>query len=122
MMNRVLSKVYILQLHQQKWYVGTTKNIETRINQHIRGRGSAWTQIYRPINIHHVVDGGNPIEMWYTLKFMDIYGIENVRGGPWVKPRLSKPTKKEIDRILMFFGNKCFKCGEKGHFSAQCKK
>ncbi len=120
--NEIISSVYVLQLVQQKWYIGTTNNFNARLNQHMKVRGSAWTQLYRPVNVHHVTEGGNPIELWYTLRYMEQYGIDNVRGGPWTKPCLSKPTKKQINGILMFLGDRCFRCGEKGHFASNCDK
>ena len=121
-MLKVLSKVYVLQLIQQKWYIGTTNNINSRLNQHMKGRGSAWTQLYKPISVYDIIEGGKPLELWYTLRFMEQYGVDNVRGGPWAKPCLSKPTRKQIGGILMFLGDRCFRCGQKGHFTSQCDK
>ena len=43
--------IYILQLEQNKYYVGKTGNPQFRLNNHITGSGSAWTKKYKPIKL-----------------------------------------------------------------------
>lgn len=83
--------IYILLLEECNWYVGLTKNICTRIRHHFLGMGAKWTKKYRPIAIHKI-QTFNPknskkkmqrIESLFTLFYMDLHGIEAVRGGWW---------------------------------------
>ena len=79
--------IYILGLKGSKYYVGKTSNIDKRIIQHHKGSGSAWTR-KNPVNkLLRVYNNCDPYdEDKYTLKLMDKYGIDNVRGGSYVNP------------------------------------
>ena len=74
--------IYVLKLKGSKYYVGKTSNIEKRLSQHSRGAGSSWTRKYpveRLLRVFHDCDSYD--EDKFTLKLMDKYGIDNVRGG-----------------------------------------
>lgn len=43
--------IYILELENQKYYVGKTENPEVRIDSHFQGEGSVWTKKYKPIRV-----------------------------------------------------------------------
>lgn len=49
-------------------------------------------------------------------------GIDNVRGSIYSRIVLKEEEKKQIKKILYEKEDRCFKCGEKGHFIKQCKK
>ena len=40
-----------------------------------------WTTKYKPIKVVELIEGDNYDEDKYTLKYMEQYGIDNVRGG-----------------------------------------
>jgi hypothetical protein len=52
---------------------------------------------------------------------MDIYGINNVRGGSFVSVKLKKSTIDTLKRMSNGTGNKCFICGKGGHFANNCQ-
>ena len=58
----------------------------------------------------------------FTLKYMDKYGIDNVRGGTFCQVYLNKTTTDFINKMLQGALNKCYKCNESGHFASQCVK
>lgn len=92
--------IYILELEQGKYYVGKTNDPETRINKHFDLEGSAWTKKYKPIReIQRISNCDNYDEDKYTLKYMDMYGIENVRGGSFVTLSLDESTITYIKSI-----------------------
>lgn len=75
--------IYVLKLQNNKYYVGKTDNLKRRLNQHIRGNGATWTKLYKPIDIIDLMEEEDNTEKDITLKYMQIYGCENVRGYCW---------------------------------------
>lgn len=92
--------VYILELEKDKFYVGKTSDPDNRINRHFNNDGSVWTKKYKPIKLLELIENCDDYdEDKYTLKYMDIYGIENVRGGSFVTIILEESTIKYIKSI-----------------------
>lgn len=84
--------LYSLRLEQGKYYIGISKRPINRIGQHFSGYyGAQWTKKYRPETILETRDLGpitrseaEYIEKEETLRLMEIYGYQNVRGGDLV--------------------------------------
>tara|TARA_Y100000385_G_C12694476_1_gene467820 strand:+ start:41 stop:541 length:501 start_codon:yes stop_codon:yes gene_type:complete len=113
--------IYTLKLANGKFYVGKTDYPKSRIKEHMKSYGSVWTKIHKPIRVIEVVpDCDNFDEDKYTLKYMKIYGIDNVRGGSFCEPELSDENLVTIDRMINGASDKCFRCGRKGHFVNKC--
>ena len=77
---------YILQLEDDCWYVGRSKNgkVNHRINQHMtQCGGSGWTYTHKPINVHRVLKGDREIEV--TKELIKRHGKDKVRGANFVK-------------------------------------
>ena len=118
-----MSTLYILQLEDDKWYVGKTDDIHKRFEQHKSGKGSQWTKMYKPIKIERT----QPItsihdETTTTLDLIKKYGVENVRGGAYCQLELSDEIQRSIKHQLNSNTDKCYKCGNPGHFSNKCSK
>ena len=50
--------IYVLQLENNKFYVGKTNNLTIRLEQHYNTNlrlGSAWTQKYKPIKLVEII-------------------------------------------------------------------
>ncbi|MCU7121065.1 GIY-YIG nuclease family protein [Salmonella enterica] len=93
--------VYVLKLECDKYYVGYTLNFHRRMEEHFSGNGSLWTQKYSPIECVEVIHGFELEEKYTTLRYMEKYGSENVRGGPWCKVDMSIPSQEqEIKKLL----------------------
>lgn len=76
-----MSTIYILKCQGNKYYVGKTDDPEDRISQHFSGFGSEWTKRHPPQRVLEVIEGCDEFdEDKYTLKSMQKYGIDNVRG------------------------------------------
>lgn len=113
--------IYILKLQNDKYYVGKTNKLNLRVNEHFEGDGSAWTKLYKPIEISQVIKNCDTYdEDKYTIKTMAKYGIDNVRGGSFVKIKLSENDLDTINKMINGSENKCFKCGKYGHFANKC--
>ena len=86
-----MSTGYVLELENNKYYIGITKNIVKRLKKHNNGNGSKWTQIYKPIRCIEYFEYSKEKEREYTIKYMKLYGWENVRGAGWTATNLMLP-------------------------------
>ena len=75
---------YILELENQKYYVGITSNLHNRFCQHFSGNGAIWTKLHKPIKAIQVkIVTHKWEENFTTLSMIKKYGVDNVRGGSW---------------------------------------
>ena len=114
--------IYVLKLNSNKYYVGKTENPDTRLENHYNNNGSLWTKKYKPIKTIELFEGNKYDEDKYVLKYMDKYGIDNVRGGSYSNVNLSNTQKSHLRQICRSQNDKCFNCGKNGHFTNNCKK
>ena len=77
--------IYILKLSNNKYYIGKSNNIFIRYRQHLNGNGSFWTKKYKPLYIERLIEDCDDYdEDKYVKIYMNMYGIDNVRGGKYV--------------------------------------
>lgn len=113
--------IYILELENNKYYIGKTNNPQIRINDHFKLDGSLWTKKYKPIKIIDIISNCDEFdEDKYTIKYMKKYGIDNVRGGSFCQIELDNNNKNILNKMIYSATNKCFKCGKLGHFTNDC--
>jgi len=113
--------IYVIELQNDKYYIGKTVNPHFRFETHFTNNGAEWTKLHKPIKILELIPNcDNYDEDKYTYKYMDKYGIDNVRGGSYTSPILDTETKKQLIKISNSINNRCFTCGITGHFAKGC--
>lgn len=115
--------VYILELEHEKYYVGRTDNVSRRLGEHMCGKGSEWTKMYKPLNVYaEISDADSFDEDKYTKIMMAEHGIDNVRGGSYTQIELSDQVKQFLQVELSNASDHCFICGSDKHFAKRCKQ
>lgn len=82
--------LYVLELANDNFYVGITRNVDARYKKHQAGAGAQWTARHKPFRIRRCADTGLTsesdaacIENALTIQTMEQYGRERVRGGQY---------------------------------------
>jgi hypothetical protein len=113
--------IYVLQLQNNKYYIGKTNNPSFRLEQHMNSNGSIWTKKHKPINVVEIISNCDDYdEDKYTLKYMEKYGIDNVRGGSFCQIKLDENNIHTISRMINGASNNCFLCGDNNHYANKC--
>jgi predicted GIY-YIG superfamily endonuclease len=116
-----MEQLYVLQLENGKYYVGKSKDVIKRFEQHKTGSGSIWTSKYKPIKIVEVRDLKDHHDENNTTKdYMKKYGIKNVRGGSYTQTDLPDDVEQLLQKEMTGNSDKCYKCNLGGHFANQC--
>jgi predicted GIY-YIG superfamily endonuclease len=116
-----MESLYVLQLTGGKYYVGTTRDIKRRVEEHRSGQGSEWTRTHKLIKVIETRRLKDEHDENNTTKdLMKKYGIDNVRGGSYSQVQLPSAYRQTLEVELRATTNACFKCGEQGHYAKDC--
>lgn len=117
------TNIYILKLRGSNYYVGKSADVDRRIADHFNGGGSAWTQKHAPVKVVKIIRGASAFdEDRYVKEYMSKYGIDKVRGGTYVSIHLDEIQTQSLQRELRAATDACTKCGNQGHFAANCRR
>lgn len=115
------SWLYVLRLKDDHYYVGTTKDLSSRFEDHWSGKAAAWTKKYPPIEVVLLVKDQNKFNEDIKVKeLMHQYGISKVRGGSYSQCTLLKEQEEFIIREIRHANNQCLNCGSNEHWVKNC--
>ena len=127
--------IYVLECEGGNFYVGKTNNGEQRLRRHISGKGAKWTQKHRPKRIVNYYRNMRDLEeKKINKRMMKKHGARKVRGGPWVKTKMTRSELRALEKKVGFKPStakkplrkkvtgayRCGKCGREGHNRTQC--
>lgn len=114
--------VYVLELSDNRIYVGKSHNISKRIQEHLSGSGNKFVTHF----IRQLPCATSPTDDWEsweraeTLHWMSVRGIDKVRGWMFTSFVLTPEDKKNAFYQLCERYDLCRKCGKRGHFVSFC--
>jgi hypothetical protein len=119
--NKKMVVIYLLKLEHGKYYVGKTNNLHFRLRDHFGSKGTTWTAVHKPLEVIKILPNCDEYdEDKYTLKYMDKYGMDNVRGGSFCSLELDKETIKQLEKMSKCRTGRCFRCGDGDHYARNC--
>lgn len=120
-LSKMNTNIYILELENNKYYIGKTDDVSKRYEQHVNGNGSYWTKINKPISIIKTIENCSVFdEDKYVKEYMFKYGINNVRGGTYNQIKINDDIIKFLENEFKTSNNLCYKCGGFDHFVEEC--
>lgn len=116
-----MEQIYIIKLEKSKYYIGKTRNIEKRWEEHLTGNGSGWTKKYKPTSLITTIKSTSQFdEDKYVKEYMAKYGIDNVRGGTYSNIVLDANSIAVLEKEIWHSKNLCTRCGRDSHYIKEC--
>lgn len=116
-----MEQIYIIKLEKSKYYIGKTRNIEKRWEEHLTGNGSGWTKKYKPMSLITTIKSTSQFdEDKYVKEYMAKYGIDNVRGGTYSNIVLDANSIAVLEKEIWHSKNLCTRCGRDSHYIKEC--
>jgi predicted GIY-YIG superfamily endonuclease len=113
--------IYIIKLEKGKYYIGKTRNIDKRWEEHLTGNGSGWTKKYKPLSLITTIKSTSQFdEDKYVKEYMAKYGIDNVRGGTYSNIVLDANSIAVLEKEIWHSKNLCTRCGRDSHYIKEC--
>ena len=113
--------VYIIQLEDNRFYVGMTGNPQFSMSRHFNAAGTPWTTKYNPIKIiEFIPDCDKYDEDKHVRRYMENYGIDRVRGGSFCDEVLPDAMRCMLEDMKHASESACSKCGQSGHLIRNC--
>lgn len=111
--------LYVLRLEQNKYYIGISTDPTERFLEHKdhKKNCAGWCKKYNALELMYTIDTNTRamleatiIEDIYTLKYIEKYGFENVRGGRYIgnELKIKNNSKSHLTRGYISVLHKLF--------------
>ena len=91
--------VYVLECEGGNYYVGRTEDGERRLRQHVLGKGAKWTKKHKPKRVVDYYRNMKPSdEKKITERMIKEHGARKVRGGPYVKTKMTQAELRALEK------------------------
>jgi len=111
--------LYVIKLNQFKYYIGITKNTVQELDNYVnylrlntsQKTGIDWIDKYRPLHMYDIKQ--NPKEhdlKRFTIRYMEVYGINHVRGWKYTRINLTIKENMSIMRDIINNTPFCLEC------------
>ena len=91
--------VYVLECEGGNYYVGRTEDGERRLRQHVMGKGAKWTKKHKPKRVVDYYRNMKPSdEKKITERMIKEHGARKVRGGPYVKTKMTQAELRALEK------------------------
>lgn len=107
--------VYILRLECDKWFISHTSKENFNVQDLVTDL--EWLVRYPPVELIECVVGDTFEENKQTIKYMQKYGIQNVRGGIHTACTLHTGAIRQIKKQIWQAEGACARCGRRTHGS-----
>ena len=79
--------IYVIECQDSRYFVGKTGfGVDHAFAEHLIGNGGEWTRVFEPMGIMESFESNDPsAEMNKVKELMRLHGIDNVRGGMYLK-------------------------------------
>ena len=97
--------LFVIKCQEEKYYLGLSNNFVSVFFKHLENFENVdWMNIYKPIELVYIEQFFN-IEMLNNcvIRYMEYYGIENVRGGDYSNTILNLSQYNEITHKIKMY-------------------
>jgi predicted GIY-YIG superfamily endonuclease len=113
--------LYVLKLKDDKYYVGTTTDLNTRFEAHWCGTAAAWTKKFPPVKVAAVYRDKSCFDEDAKVKeLMSRFGMNEVRGGSYSFSVLTQEQISLLQKEINHANGNCIECGSKDHWVESC--
>jgi hypothetical protein len=116
--------IYVISQDCGKFFIGKTNTpnvLIEDIKELAKKHNLRWLINYKPFRIHEII---HSLDTWdedkITLKYMDKYGIDNVRGGSFNSIILADEELATIRNMISSAKGCCPICNSTGHIKTNC--
>lgn len=114
--------IYVFQLENDKYYIGSTLDMTKKLEAFESGiDNTPWTDKNKFIAVLETFQGDKFDEDKTVLRYMEEFGIDNVRGGIYNEVELSFDQYITIKKFINNSNGFCTACGREGHKIKDCR-
>lgn len=105
--------IYIIKCKENKYFISNKNYLQHHSEPYITNNSTSWIKHYLPEKILEIIHDSKPLDVnHYVFKYMDKYGIDNVRGGSFTNIILTPEQKTTIFNNIYLSNDLYLNCGK----------